>query len=97
MYSLPPCSSWMEMYYDLYQKNLKMMNEYYNGYLESMKALNKSFFQTTHTVNEETGKSSENVSSYYITYLEAWQKMAQQWINAFWGPYLRGAQVLENR
>ncbi len=86
MYSSP--SSWIEMY-NLY---IKTMNEYYVGYLESMKALNKSFFQTTHTVNEESGKSSENVSSYYITYLEAWQKMAQQWMNAVWGPYLSQAQ-----
>ncbi|MFZ0557287.1 MAG: hypothetical protein WBL68_12395 [Nitrososphaeraceae archaeon] len=97
MYSSPPSSTWIEMYYDLYQKNLKMMNEYYVGYLESMKALNKSFVQTTDKVNEESGKSSDNVSSYYITYLEAWQKMTQQWINAVWGPYFRGAQVQENR
>lgn len=71
------------------------MNEYYIRYMENMKALNKSFVQTTGTVNEESGKSSENVSSYYITYIEAWQKMSQQWMNAFWGPYFRGAQVQE--
>jgi hypothetical protein len=74
-----------------------MMNKYYIGYLESMKALNKSFVQTTDTVNEESGKSSENVSSYYISYIEAWQKMAQQWMNAVWGSYLRGTQVQENK
>jgi hypothetical protein len=74
-----------------------MMNKYYIGYLESMKAINKSFVQTTDTVNEESGKSSENVSSYYISYIEAWQKMAQQWMNAVWGPYLRGTQVQENK
>ena len=73
------------------------MHEYYIGYMENMKALNKSFVQTTDKVNEEAGKSSENVSSYYITYLEAWQRMAQQWMNAFWGPYLQGAQAQENR
>jgi len=83
--------------YDLYLKNIKTMHEYYIGYMENMKALNKSFVQTTDKVNEETGKSSENVSSYYITYLEAWQRMAQQWMNAFWGPYLQGAQAQENR
>jgi hypothetical protein len=74
-----------------------MINEYYVGYLESMKALNKSFVQTTDTVNEESGKSSENVTSYYIPYIEAWQKMTQQWMNAIWGPYMRGTQVQENR
>jgi hypothetical protein len=74
-----------------------LLNEYYTGYLESMKTLNKSFVQTTDRVNEESGKSTENVSSYYISYLEAWQKMAQQWMNAFWGPYLQGAQAQENR
>ena len=83
--------SWNEMY-DLYLKNIKTMNEYYTGYLESMKALNKSFVQTTDTVNEQSGKSTENVSSYYITYLESWQKIIQQWMNAFWAPYLQGAQ-----
>jgi hypothetical protein len=62
-----------------------------------MKTLNKSFVQTTDRVNEESGKSTENVSSYYISYLEAWQKMAQQWMNAFWGPYLQGPQAQENR
>lgn len=30
------------------------MNEYYTGYLESLKALNKSFVQTTDTVNEQS-------------------------------------------
>ena len=65
-----------------------MMNEYYVGYLESMKALNKSFVQTTDKLNEESDKSSDNVSSYYITYLEAWQKMTQQWINAVWAHIL---------
>jgi hypothetical protein len=74
--------SWNEMY-ELCLKNIKTMNEYYTGYLENMKALNKSFVQTTNRVNEESGKSSENVTSYYITYLEAWQKMTQQWMNAF--------------
>jgi hypothetical protein len=82
-------SAWIEMY----NQYIKAMNEYYTGYLESMKTLNKSFVQTTDRVNEESGKSTENVSSYYISYLEAWQKMAQQWMNAFWGPYLQGAQA----
>jgi hypothetical protein len=72
-----------------------MMNEYYTGYLESMKLLNKSFVQTSDKVNEESGKSSESVSSYYVTYLEAWQKMAQQWMSAFW-PYLRGTQAQDS-
>ena len=81
----------------MYNQYLKTMNEYYIGYWENMKALNKSFVQTTDKVNEESDKSSDNVSSYYITYLEAWQKMTQQWINAVWGPYFRGAQVQENR
>lgn len=85
--------AWIEMY----NQYIKTMNEYYTGYLESMKTLNKSFVQTTDRVNEESGKSTENVSSYYISYLEAWQKMAQQWMNAFWGPYLQGAQAQENR
>jgi hypothetical protein len=49
------------------------------------------------TVNEQSGKSTENVSSYYITYLEAWQKMAQHWMDYVWGPYLKGAQAPENR
>ena len=75
---------------------MKTMNEYYTGYLESMKALNQSYIQTTNKVNEQSGKSSDNVSSYYITYLEAWQKMAQQWMNVIWGPYLRGTQVQDN-
>jgi hypothetical protein len=92
MYSPSSPSIWIEMY----NQYLKTMNEYYTGYLESMKALNKSFVQTTDTVNEQSGKSTENVSSYYISYLEAWQKMAQQWVNAFWGPYLQGAQVRES-
>ena len=81
----------------MYNQYIKTMNEFYTGYLESMKTLKKSFVQTTDRVNEESGKSTENVSSYYITYLEAWQKMAQQWMNAIWGPYFRGAQVEENR
>ena len=85
-------SAWIEMY----NQYIKTMNEYYIRYMESMKALKKSFVQTTDRVNEESGKSTENVSSYYITYLEACQKMAQQWVNAFWGPYFRGAQVQES-
>ena len=80
----------------MYNQYMKTMNEYYTGYLESMKALNQSYIQTTNKVNEQSGKSSDNVSSYYITYLEAWQKMAQQWMNVIWGPYLRGTQVQEN-
>lgn len=74
-----------------------MMNEYYAGYLESMKALNQSFVKTSDKVNEESGKSSESVSSYFLSYVEAWQKMAQQWMNAFWGPYLSGTQIQENK
>jgi isochorismate hydrolase len=89
-------SSWNEMY-ELYLRNIKTMHEYYIGYLDNMKALNKSFVQTTDKVNEESGKSNENVSSYYITYIEAWQKMTRQWMNAFWGPYLQGVQAQENR
>lgn len=84
--------SWNEMY-DLYLKNIKTMQEYYIGYMENMKALNKSFVQTTDKVNEESGKSNVNLSSYYISYLETWQKMAQQWMNFI----LQGAQVQENR
>lgn len=49
----------------MYNQYIKTMNEYYTGYLESMKALKKSFVQTTDRVNEESGKSTENVSSYY--------------------------------
>ena len=90
MYSSP---SWIEMY----NQYIKTMSEYYNAYIENMKALNKSFVQTTDRVSEESGKSNENISSYYISYLEANQKMAQQWMNAVWGPYLRGFQVQENR
>ena len=97
MYSSPPSSTWIEMYYDLYQKNLKMMNEYYVGYLENMKALNKSFVQTTDKVNEESGKSNENVSSLYTSYLELFQKLSNQWIAAVWGPFLTSAQVQENK
>lgn len=85
------------MFYDLYQRNIKIMNEYYVGYMENMKALNQSFDQTPSKVNEESGKSSESISSYYVSYLEAWQKMAQQWMNAIWGLYLRGTQIQENR
>ena len=80
----------------MYNQYMKTMNEYYTGYLESMKALNQSYIQTTNKVNEQSGKSSDNVSSYYIKYLEAWQKMAQQWMNVIWGPYLRGTQVQDN-
>jgi hypothetical protein len=86
-------SIWVEMY----NQYIKTMNEYYTGYLESMKVLNKSFVQTTDTVSEQSGKSTENVSSYYITYLEAWQKMAQQWMNTIWGPYLQGTQAQQQQ
>ena len=67
--------------YDLYLKNFKMMNEYFIGYMENMKALNESFLQSSRKTNEESGelvKSNENVSSYYISYIELFQKLNKQ-------------------
>ena len=49
------------------------MNEYFIGYMENMKALNESFVQASHKMNEESGelvKNNENVPSLYISYIE---------------------------
>jgi hypothetical protein len=92
-------SSWNEMY-NLYLRNFKMMNEYLIGYMENMKALNESFVKASHKMNEESGelvKNNENVSSFYTSYLELFEKLSTQWIDAVWGPILIGAQVKENR
>ena len=75
------------------------MNEYYIGYMENMKALMEKSAEASHKMNEESGelvKNNENVSSLYISYLELFQKLSNQWINAVWGPFLISAQVREN-
>ena len=41
---------------DLYLRNYKMMNEYFIGYMENMKALNESFLQSSRKTNEESGE-----------------------------------------
>jgi hypothetical protein len=90
-------SSWNEMY-DIYLRNFKMMNEYFIGYMGNMKALNESFLLSSRKTNEESGelvKSNENVSSYYISYIELFQKLSKQWMDAIWGPFFRGAQIQE--
>ena len=77
-----------------------MMNEYFIGYMGNMKALNESFLLSSRKMNEESGelvKSNENVSSYYISYIELFQKLSKQWMDAIWGPFFRGAQVQENK
>jgi hypothetical protein len=74
--------------YNLYLGNFKMMNEYLIGYMENMKALNESFVQASHKMNEESGelvKNNENVPSFYILYIELFQKLSKQWIDAVWG------------
>ena len=37
-----------------------MMNEYLIGYMENMKALNESFVQASHKMNEESGELVKN-------------------------------------
>ena len=57
------------------------MNEYFIGYLENIKASNESFLQSSRKTNEEAGElvnSNENVSSYYISYIELFQKLNKQ-------------------
>ena len=76
-----------------------MMNEYLIGYMENMKALSESFVQASHKMNKESGelvKNNENVPSFYILYLELFQKLSKQWIDAVWGPFFLGARVQEN-
>jgi hypothetical protein len=77
-----------------------MMNEYLIGYMENMKALSESFVQASHKMNKESGelvKNNENVPSFYILYLELFQKLSKQWIDAVWGPFFSDARVQENR
>ena len=86
--------------YDLCLKNFRMMNEYFIGYMENMKTLNESLLQSSRKTNEESGelgKSNENVASYYISYFELCQKLSKQWMDAIWGPFIRGAQAQENK
>jgi hypothetical protein len=76
-----------------------MMNDYLIGYMENMKALNESFVMASHKMNEESGelvKNNENVPSFYILYIEHFQKLSKQWIDAVWGPFFLGARVQEN-
>ena len=77
-----------------------MMNEYFIGYMENMKALNESFVQASHKINEESGelvKNKENVSSFYVSYIELFQKLSNQWIDAVWRPFILSAQAQENK
>jgi hypothetical protein len=73
------------------------MNEYYIGYLENMKALMEKSAGATHERNEESGgelaKGNQNVSSLYVLYIELYQKLANQWIDTFWRPFILGAQA----
>ena len=85
--------------YNLYLKNFKMMNEYYIGYMENMKALMEKSDEASRKMNEESGelvKSNQNVSALYISYIELCQKLTNQWIAAVWYPFLISAQVKEN-
>ncbi len=77
MYSSPPSTSWIKLYYDLYQRNMKMMNEYYVGYLESMKALNQSYIQTT---NKVVSNQAKVVIVSLPTILHIW-KHGRKWLN----------------
>lgn len=86
--------------YNLYLRNLNTMNQYYITYLENMKAAMEKSSDASRKMNEESGelvKSNENVSSYYISYIELFQKLSKQWMDAVWGPFLRGAQAQENK
>ena len=76
------------------------MNEYLLGYMENMKALNESFVQASHKMNKESDelvKNNENVSSLYVSYIELFQRLSNQWIDAVWRPFILGAQTQENR
>jgi hypothetical protein len=49
------------------------MNELFIDYVGRMKALNESFVEASHKMNEESGelvKANGNVPSFYIAYLE---------------------------
>ena len=98
MYSLP--ASWNEMY-NLYLRNLNTMNQYYITYLENMKAAMEKSSEASRKMNEESSgdlaKSNQNVTALYTSYIELYQKLANQWINMFWRPYLIGAQAQENK
>jgi hypothetical protein len=77
-----------------------MMNEYFIGYMGNMKALNESFLLSSGNTNEEPSelvKSKEDVSSHYISYIELFQKLSKQWMDAVWGPFYRVALVQENK
>jgi hypothetical protein len=77
-----------------------MMNEYLLGYMGNMKALNESFVQASHKMNKESDelvKNNENVSSLYVSYIELFQRLSNQWIDAVWRPFILGAQTQENR
>jgi hypothetical protein len=77
-----------------------MMNEYLLGYMGNMKALNESFVQASHKMNKESDelvKNNENVSSLYVSYIELFQRLSNQWIDAVWRPFILSAQTQENR
>ena len=76
------------------------MNELFIDYMGRMKALNESFVEASHKMNEESGelvKTNGNVPSLYIAYMEFFQKLSKQWIEVIWGPFLSGVQMQENK
>lgn len=83
--------------YNLYLKNLNVMNECYITYIENMKgALYKSSEASqkmNETSSDELAKSNQIVTNLYVSYREFFQKLVNQWIETFWRPYFMGVEA----
>ena len=94
MYS--PTALWNEMY-NLYLKNLNVMNECYITYNENMKETLYKSSEASQKMNEtssdELSKSNQNVTNLYASYMEFYQKLANQWIDTFWRPYFMSVEA----
>ena len=62
--------------YNQYLRNYKKMNEFFNGYIERMKAIKELFVEMVQNIiknneqNRELIKTSENVHAPRIAYIE---------------------------
>jgi hypothetical protein len=80
-------------------KNYEMMNEFFHGYGEKMKAINELFIEALQNlikINEqyrELFKANENVHALNVAYVELFQKLKKQWVESLWCPSLMNVQI----
>jgi hypothetical protein len=75
------------------------MNEFFYGYVETMKVLNELFVEASQNfirINEQYRdlfKANGDIDTLYNEYIDYIQKLNKQWVESFFGPSLVKALI----